>query len=223
MKKEELQKRIDEIKWFHSIELPYEEGGSIVTPGIVDHCTEESANGRYGLPLDLTGKTVLDVGAMNGYFSFLAEKRGAIVTAIDPNQGNGDNIAGFMLAKEAIGSDVEFFEEDLEEFYLKKSEYPYDMSLLYGVLYHVENPIGELSRISKLTKEFAIIETAISQTHYGSARVWEFNPGFDGDETNKWYPSLPGLVAALKHVGFKKVDLVGGTPGGERVTVKAFK
>jgi tRNA (mo5U34)-methyltransferase len=220
MKKADLQKRIDEIKWFHSIELPYEGGGSIVTPGLVDHCTEEMANGRFGLPLDLTGKKVFDIGCNQGYFSFLAEKRGATVTAIDPNQGDGDNVKGFNLAKEAIGSSVEFLAQSLEDTPIVE---PYDICLYYGVLYHLDNPLGSLQLLSEHTKEMAIIETAIAQSNYGGSRVWEFNPGFDGDSTNKWYPSLPGLVAALKHVGFKVVELVGRTPGGERVTVRAYK
>ena len=37
----------------------------------------------YKIPEDLHGKTVLDVGPANGYFSFEMEKRGADVTAID--------------------------------------------------------------------------------------------------------------------------------------------
>jgi len=40
------------------------------------------------MPADLTGKTVLDVGARDGYFSFEAERRGASrVLAIDSLEG----------------------------------------------------------------------------------------------------------------------------------------
>jgi len=230
MKKEELQKRVDEIKWFHSIELPYEEGGSIVTPGLnEEHCSEKAASERFGLPIDLTEKKVLDIGCNQGYMSFLSEKRGAKVTAIDPNQGDGDNIAGFMLAKEALGSDVEFWEDDLEEFVFKNGSSvnaQYDICLYYGVLYHVENPLGELQRLSECTKEVAIIETAISpeiEINGKRLSIWQFNPGYDDDPTNYFYPNLTGLEAALKHVGFKSMELIYITPGGERATVKAIK
>ena len=45
-----------------------------------------------GLPDDLTGRTVLDVGAWDGFFSFEAERRGAArVVAADSFAWNGEN------------------------------------------------------------------------------------------------------------------------------------
>ena len=67
---EDLLQRIKEIKWFHSI--PLRDG--IVTPG-VDNSMDKL--GQVCLPQDLTGKTVLDIGAWDGFFSFQAEKNGA--------------------------------------------------------------------------------------------------------------------------------------------------
>jgi tRNA (mo5U34)-methyltransferase len=65
--------------WFHSIDL----GGGLVTPGI------KSAE-RLALELQqmrlprLRGKTVLDIGAWDGYFSFACERAGARrVVALD--------------------------------------------------------------------------------------------------------------------------------------------
>lgn len=61
--------------WYHKIELP---DGNI-TPGWAPLCPE-----RYGIPVDLTGKRVLDVGAWDGYWTWEALKRGAAeVVAID--------------------------------------------------------------------------------------------------------------------------------------------
>ena len=65
--------------WWHSIDL----GSGIVTPGdkSAEFLREELADLR--LP-DLTGRTVLDVGAWDGYFSFAAERLGASrVVALD--------------------------------------------------------------------------------------------------------------------------------------------
>jgi len=47
--------------------------------------------GRYRLPDDLRGKTVIDVGVAGGFFSIEAEKRGADVLACDltPWQDHG--------------------------------------------------------------------------------------------------------------------------------------
>jgi tRNA (mo5U34)-methyltransferase len=65
--------------WWHSIDL----GNGVVTPG---HKSVELLGrelSQLGLA-DLTGKTVLDIGAWDGYFSFAAEQMGAKrVVALD--------------------------------------------------------------------------------------------------------------------------------------------
>ena len=57
---EELIRRMNEIKWFHSIPL---------RDGIVTPRQDNSMNklGQVCLPEDLTGKTVLDIGAWDGF------------------------------------------------------------------------------------------------------------------------------------------------------------
>ncbi len=78
--KVELQQMVDAVgQWWHSIEF----GQGIVTPGVKPHeqLIEEVASFR--LP-DLAGKTVLDIGAYDGFFSFEAERRNAArVVALD--------------------------------------------------------------------------------------------------------------------------------------------
>ena len=58
--------------WFHSIDL----GHGVVTPGskTCEWLQRESADLRFP---DLTGKSVLDIGAWDGYYSFEAERRNA--------------------------------------------------------------------------------------------------------------------------------------------------
>jgi tRNA (mo5U34)-methyltransferase len=67
------------ITWHHSIDL----GGGIVTPGA--RSSESLLNGLANLHIpDLAGKSVLDIGAWDGYFSFVAERSGAArVVALD--------------------------------------------------------------------------------------------------------------------------------------------
>jgi tRNA (mo5U34)-methyltransferase len=65
--------------WFHSIEL----APGIMTPGRKSPEQLEEQVRSSQLP-DLRGKTVLDIGAFDGYFSFVAERLGAAkVTALD--------------------------------------------------------------------------------------------------------------------------------------------
>ncbi|MGH2758653.1 MAG: class I SAM-dependent methyltransferase [Actinomycetota bacterium] len=72
---DELRKGVDEIPWYHSIHL----GHGVVTPG--DSKTIPLTAKQ--LP-DFSGRSVLDIGAWDGYYSFLAERRGASrVVALD--------------------------------------------------------------------------------------------------------------------------------------------
>jgi tRNA (mo5U34)-methyltransferase len=75
MDKAKLQARVDEIQWCHSINL----GDGIVTPGL----SKTKPLSDRELP-DLSGKSVLDIGAWDGLNSFLAEQKGAArVVALD--------------------------------------------------------------------------------------------------------------------------------------------
>lgn len=65
--------------WFHSIDL----GDGVVTPGIKSAEQLDLELQRIQLP-DLDGRTVLDIGAWDGYFSFACERAGASrVVALD--------------------------------------------------------------------------------------------------------------------------------------------
>ena len=72
----QLQAEVDSFAWYHSIDL----GHGVVTKGqsvMAEMVTEAQ------LP-DFRGRSVLDIGAWDGYYSFLAERRGASrVVALD--------------------------------------------------------------------------------------------------------------------------------------------
>jgi tRNA (mo5U34)-methyltransferase len=71
---EELQAQADAMGWYHTIDL----GHGVVTKGI---SVQETA--ADVIP-EVTGRSVLDIGAWDGKFSFLAEQRGASrVVALD--------------------------------------------------------------------------------------------------------------------------------------------
>jgi tRNA (mo5U34)-methyltransferase len=224
MKYQDLKESAEKIQWWHSIPLISEEGNTYVTNGIVNHCSEEIATKRFGMPESLEGKTVLDIGCWDGYFSFLAEKRKAhYVLGIDMLQGcshQEQGTQGFEFAKKALNSSVLFQKKSLEEFAIKTLSL-FDVTLYYGVLYHVENPISELKHLSKVTKEYTLIETAISQNNNEPRPYWEFKHGFDNDPTNFWYPNLLGLASALIYVGFESMEVIYND--GIRATVKATK
>ena len=70
-----LRAQVDALHWHHRIDL----GNGVVSPGRAHHFAELEAT----LP-PLLGRSVLDIGAWDGYYSFLAERRGAArVVALD--------------------------------------------------------------------------------------------------------------------------------------------
>ena len=105
--------------WWHSIDL----GQGVVTKGAKTPETLRYELESLGLP-DLRDKTVLDIGAWDGFFSFEAERRGARrVVALDHSlwttswPGKG----GYDTAHKALDSKVEtvvddFMTMDLERF-----------------------------------------------------------------------------------------------------------
>lgn len=72
---DELLARVHAIPWYHSIDL----GHGVITPG---HSRSVPLTGKE-LP-SFEGRSVLDIGAWDGYYSFLAEREGASrVVALD--------------------------------------------------------------------------------------------------------------------------------------------
>lgn len=68
---DELASRVEEYRWFHSIDL----GGGVVTPGCKSPviCAAEAA--AVFDRLGLNGRSAVDVGAFNGACSFEAKRR----------------------------------------------------------------------------------------------------------------------------------------------------
>ncbi len=92
---DEFRRRAEAIRWYHTIDL----GHGIVTRGMNDTPT---CLKRIGLPEDLRGKSVLDIGVWDGASALEAERRGAErVLATDHYCGSGlgwGTRAGFDLA-----------------------------------------------------------------------------------------------------------------------------
>lgn len=201
---EELKRRVAAIRWYHTIDL----GDGVITPGI-DNTPKRLQ--MLGLPESLAGKTVLDIGAWDGFFSFEAERRGAArVMAVDhycwsgPGWGTQE---GFLLAHKRLNSRVEY--QDLDVVQLSP-ENPgvFDLVLFLGVLYHVENPLWCLRRVFSVTGGQLILETVCDWIGASDPRA-AFYPGAElsGDPTNWWGPNPAAVIGMLHTVGFRKVKL----------------
>lgn len=183
---------MNDLNWFHRIKLP----DGTVTPGICDHGTGEDVERRFGLQKDLSGKTVLDIGCRDGLFSIEAKTRGADVTAVDVQKYHTFDIAMLNLDLK-----IPFHIVDIQEKTYQKQA---DITFFFGVLYHVKSPLLALENLFNLTKEYSLIETAITYDRTG----WRFMPGHDNDPTNFWYPHPDALNEILLHVGYKKVEVI---------------
>ena len=200
--------------WWHCIELPF----GVTTPGRSDDRDRVEA---FGLPSDLTGKTVLDVGCLDGFWSFEAEKRKAQhVLAIDSWNSNWlCDDKGFRTAHALLGSRVEFQWVDLFDLTLEKQG-RFDLVMCLGVLYHLRQPLRGLERLAKVCKEHLILETAYDPAAQGCTMEFFEQDEYNSDPTNWWKPSLDCVMAMLRSCGFSGVRPV--HTYGDRVVIHAF-
>jgi tRNA (mo5U34)-methyltransferase len=180
-----------------------------VTPGVDD---TPARLPKIGLPADLSGKTVLDVGAWDGFFSFEAERRGAArVLATDSYCWGGEgwgSKAGFEFARRALGSRVEDREIDVLDL-SPDTVGRFDLVLLLGILYHMKDPMLALERAYSVTRERLIMSTFVDLM-WRRAPAMAFYPGDEanGDPTNWWGPNPAAVVAMLRTVGFRHVTVI---------------
>lgn len=209
-----LKKEVEKIRWMHTIDL----GGGVITPG----CDNSARRLKdFGFPEDLRGKTVLDIGAWDGFFSFEAERRRAKrVLATDSFCWGGEGWgtkAGFELARKALNSKVEDMEIDVLDLSPEKVGV-FDLVLFLGVLYHMRHPLLALERVFSVVGDQLIIDTQVDML--GTKRpVMAFYPGaeLDGDPTNWWGPNPAAVEAMLKTVGFRNIKIVSYCSFAQRV------
>ncbi len=190
--------RCEDIAWYHSIDL----GNGVVTNG--SDRTGPKVK-RLHLPDSFEGKSVLDVGAWDGYFSFDAERRGAKrVLASDWYCWGGvkDRKAGFLYARETLGSQVEDQVIDVLDLAPERVG-TFDVVLFLGVLYHMKHPLLALEKVASVCGDMLILETEVAHlpTRHPAVRYY-----LEGDD---WCaPNIASLRAMLADVGFSRVEVV---------------
>jgi tRNA (mo5U34)-methyltransferase len=212
MDQEKLRSRIAKIQWFHDFEL---------APGVMTNGWSPMAErvSCFQIPQDLAGKRVLDVGCADGFFTFLAESRGANVVAIDswPREG-------FFLAHEVLNSGAEFYHMSVYDL-CPDTFGLFDIVFFFGVYYHLKNPLLALERIASVTREYAIIESHIEDLQCaggnGFSRFYEFNE-LNNDPSNWWGPNINCLLQTTRAAGFPHVEFVNYC-NNARAIVRAHK
>lgn len=191
-------------------------GPDLVTPGWSDPAKEKLP--YYGLPGDLTGARVLDIGCAEGFFAFEAERRGAReVVAIDSFP---DSIRRFNLCRAALGSRATAYLANVYEL-SPRTFGTFDLVLFYGVLYHLRHPHLALEKIRSVCTGTLLFQTLVrNPPALQHLPMGEFHPHglLSGKEQDQWDPTVfwvlnsAGCVAMLEAVGFKDVEVVSPDP-----------
>ncbi len=192
--------------------------------------------------------TAIDLGCHEGYFAFrLAQKGCRSVIGVDAQPEHLEH-AEWIRQTHSLDN-LSFVHGDVQNQELFKAG-PFDIVLLFGILYHVPNIVGALRQARAATRTVCLIETQISPELYGDldwgASHWKkeirgcialVEEAGDVDERNReaglsgvsMVPSLRALFFLLGLVGFERVELLHAGPDsyeqhrrGKRVIVAAF-
>lgn len=200
--------------WFHTFAL----APGIYTPGIArDH-------GYRLAVLDadrFAGRSVLDVGAFDGFYSFLAEVHGARhVVAVDNEQyvdwvrarfgvelqGGG----GFRAIAGLVGSHVEYRRMDALD--VRELGERFDVALCFGILHRVTDPIALLGALADVLAPGGeiVLETYGSRLAADAAAIEVHEAGdvYARDDFVYWGFTSEGLSRLGRIVGLDELEVV---------------
>jgi tRNA (mo5U34)-methyltransferase len=200
--------------WFHTFAL----APGIYTPGIArDHGYRLAVLGADRF----AGRSVLDVGAFDGFYSFLAEARGARrVVAVD-NQQYVDWVharfgvtlpggAGFRAIAELVGSRVEY--RRMDAFDVRELGERFDVVLCFGILHRVTDPVRLLRALAGVLAPGGeiVLESYGSRLPADAAAIEVHEPGdvYARDDFVYWGFPAEGLRRLGRIVGLDEVDVV---------------
>lgn len=209
-----LRSRFDAIDWYHTQDL----GEGLVTPGMFDL---REYTGLYGIPEDLSGMRVLEVGTFEGFWAFELERRGADVTAIDVDriqdldwparlrpQDNDRRGEGFELIAAAKGSAVNRVGSSIYETSPEKLGGRFDLVFCGSVLIHLRDPMLALERMASLCSGRLIFADERSKRlgllPFAAAEFRGETPW-----STWWRPNPRGWLSMVRCAGFEDVRLHG--------------
>lgn len=211
--------------FYQSVELP----GVGLIEGAWDHRgTVDEFLGHT----DFTGKTVLDVGPGNGFFSFEMEKRGGRVTAVDlgetspwdvvphPYAAEGELVRhmrhnvrkvenAFWYAHRTLGSKVALVYGSVYD--VPNLVQETDIALMSNVLQHFRDPFLAIQRIAKVTTQTLLITETLwheDPTFLDTPSMLLIPRASTPEVSHSWWQVSPRLVVeALRLLGFPSVTL----------------
>lgn len=175
--------------------------------------------------------SIADLACHQGYYSTQVARRGCReVLAIDARP---EHLADTRLMAEVFAlANLRTLQADLDE--LRASETGvFDVTLMLGLLYHVENPVRIMRLARAMTRRACVIETQVVPNMTGVVDwgAYSFQRHMAGsfaiiDETAETHapeasitgiclcPSYEALVWVLRAVGFRRVERIAPPAGG---------
>ncbi len=225
-----LLEQIRAREWFYAYELPDGTRAPTYHGGELDavHDTrwsmvEQALNAHFGD--DWQALRALDLACHQGYFAVQLARRGCReVLGVD---ARAQHVEDSRLIAEAYGLEqASFMAGDIHA--LEPSALGrFDVVMMLGLLYHLENPVGALRTCRALCNDLCLVETQLvpgmsGPVDFGSYRFVKPLQGAFGlvDETQETHgpeasvtgiclvPSLEGLLWLLEKVGFREVTVL---------------
>lgn len=217
-------------KWFYQFELPNGKKTQSYLPDDAQlvHTTrlemmDSVLNPRFAERWN--DITAVDLASHEGYFSCHLAKKGTKVTGLEARQEHVDdaNLITFgMGLSDKFHSQV----QDVHEIDVAKTG-TFDIVLMLGLIYHLENPVGAIRKARELCKDVCLIETQVApnmsgQLDWGNYTFVKPMMGSFAiiDETEETHgpemsttgiclaPSIEALIWIMQKVGFKEVKLI---------------
>ena len=196
--------------WYHSFRF-----GDVYAPGTITSLRYQMWVSSI-IPENLENKTVLDIGTADGFYSFLCESRGAKkVVAVDWLE-----FPGFTAAHKILNSNVEFRKLIVDKSYvgfpslkskigtIDEIKEKFDIVLLFGVLYHLPNPVMVLKTLANITHKMLLISSHIIDSKEPAMYYYPEGSLTPSDTTNWWIPTPSCLTDIGKRLGFNKSKMV---------------
>lgn len=202
------------MHWWHTIDLP----GGLRTRG--RQRIEEQEFITRNIPQDLSGKSVLDIGANDGYFSFVAEKRNAAkVVAIDVFQSNKPEderlgigpdgkkfLKTFALVKRVLNSSVTY--ENMDLFEIGSLPTAFDVIFLFGVYYHLLDPERGIQTVAmKLNPGGLLLFEGLVRAGDKKPTLHRFGKS-EIESTTFCSANIKWLIDAFHNAGFERIGEV---------------
>jgi len=190
--------------WYHKIDL----GDGVYTPGERNQSLTFDLY-RDLLPKDLSGLTVLDLGANACGFSIEFARRGARVTAVESASRYVDQ-AKYVVQKLGMKDRVRIQQMDLFDVH-ELGEF--DIVAYVGLSYHVDFPELAIAMLSNMCRHSLVTST---QTLPGGGLIMEnrakSKPGRKLNELYGYEPTEELYLSWLSKYGFKNPRLVSTAP-----------